>query len=109
MTTYFITRHMGAVDWAVSNKVMFDVHLTHLLSLDELQAGDTIIGTLPINIVAQINAVGVRYVHLSLQIPPHLRGVELSQEMLDECGASLEEFVVERRGTYPPNELLSHQ
>jgi len=32
--------------------------------------------------------------HLSLKIPPHLRGVELDIEQLKVCQATLEEFVV---------------
>lgn len=97
MTTYFITRHTGALDWAKLNGVHFDVHLEHLLNFDELNAGDVIIGTLPINIVADLNQMGVRYVHLSLNIPPHLRGVELTAEQLGECSASLEEFEVVKK------------
>lgn len=96
MTTYFVSRHAGAVQWAIINDISFDVHLEHLLSLDNLQKGDIVIGTLPINIVAQINALGVRYIHLSLQIPPHLRGVELGLEQLNDCHASLEEFFVKK-------------
>lgn len=98
MTTYFISRHVGAVEWATVNQIDFDVHLMHLLSLDELQSGDVVIGTLPINIIAQINALGVRYIHLSLEIPPQLRGVELTAAQLDECCASLEEFYVKKLG-----------
>lgn len=100
MTTYFISRHAGAIDWMSANCVPFDVHLEHLTSLDELKSGDVVIGTLPINIIAQINALGVRYVHLSLQIPPHLRGVELNAEQLSDCKASLEEFFVKKCGDF---------
>lgn len=96
MTTYFITRHQGALDWAKNNNVHFDVHLEHLLSLDELKSGDVIIGTLPINIVSQINDIGVDYVHLSLDIPPQLRGVELSAKDLEQCKASLQRFYVKK-------------
>lgn len=96
MTTYFITRHVGALDWAKANDVHFDVHLPHLLNVDELKSGDVIIGTLPINIISQINELGVRYIHLSLDIPPQLRGVELTVEQLNECQATLEEFYVKK-------------
>ena len=65
MTTYFITRHTGALQWAAAHDIHFDIHLEHLLSLDKLQAGDVIIGTLPINMIYQINQLGVRYLHLS--------------------------------------------
>lgn len=94
MTTYFITRHTGALDWAKANGIAFDVHLTHLSDFDQLHADDVIIGTLPINIVYELNQLGVRYVHLSLQIPSHLRGVELSADELNLCQATLQEFLV---------------
>lgn len=55
-----------------------------------------VIGTLPINIVAKINEMGVRYVHLSLSIPQDLRGVELTDDELNACQASLEEFWVSK-------------
>lgn len=94
MTTYFITRHPGALQWAISHHVAFDVHLEHLIALDTLESGDVVIGTLPINIVYRINAHGVRYLHLSLEIPPQLRGVELDVAQLKTCKATLEEFFV---------------
>lgn len=94
MTTYFVTRHPGALQWAATNQVAFDVHLSHLDDLSNLEMGDVVIGTLPINIVYQINQLGVRYIHLSLEIPPSLRGVELDIAQLNACKATLEEFVV---------------
>lgn len=94
MTTYFITRHHGALDWAKATNIDFDIHLTHLSDDILLNAGDIIIGTLPINIVYKINQMGVRYLHLSIEIPADLRGVELSHEQLLQCNASLQEFIV---------------
>lgn len=94
MTTYFVTRHQGAIDWAKASNVQFDVHLTHLGDDIVLKSGDTVIGTLPINIVYDINQLGVRYLHLSLDMPAHLRGLELNAEQLLACNASLQEFVV---------------
>lgn len=96
MTTYFVTRHAGALQWANANQVAFDAHLSHLDDLSFLQQGDVVIGTLPINIVYQINQLGVRYVHLALQIPPSLRGVELDADELNAYKATLEEFEVSK-------------
>jgi CRISPR-associated protein Csx16 len=39
---------------------------------------------------------GGRYLHLSLDRPPVLRGVEISAEQMRELGARLEEHRVER-------------
>lgn len=100
MTTYFVTRHTGAIDWAKATNLTFDVHLEHL-TLELLQTGDTVIGTLPINMVYTLGQMGVRYIHLSLQIPENLRGVELSLEQLTACQASLEEFVVHKIAPNP--------
>lgn len=96
MTTYFITRHPGALAWAKLNNLAYDIHTEHLVSLDQLKKGDTVIGTLPINMVYQLNQKSVRYVHLSLEIPANLRGVELSAEQLQQCQATLEEFWVSK-------------
>lgn len=94
MTTYFITRHLDSLTWAKDNHIHFDKHLTHLDTLDELKSGDTVIGTLPINMVYQINQLGVRYLHLSLNIPKDLRGMELNTEQLKACNITLEEYHV---------------
>lgn len=96
MTTYLITRHLGAVDWARKQGVYFDVHVTHLCSVDHFQKGDVVLGTLPVNMVYQLNCQGVHYMHLSMKIPEHLRGVELSAEQLGDCEAELLEFAVTR-------------
>lgn len=97
MTTYFITRHLGALEWAKKEGLQFDVHAEHLQSIAFLQTGDTVIGTLPINLVYQINKKGVHYVHLSLEIPAALRGVELTVEQLDSCKATLERYEVTKK------------
>jgi CRISPR-associated protein Csx16 len=93
-TTYLVTRHAGAVQWAAQTGLHYDVHLPHLLTLEQLCKGDIVIGTLPINMVCQLTQKGVRYMHLSLQIPSHLRGVELSAAQLEACHATLQEFQV---------------
>lgn len=95
MTTYFITRHVGAIDWAKATNLTFDIHLEHL-TLELLQSGDTVIGTLPINMVYQLGQLGVRYIHLSLQLPAHLRGIELGADELIQYQATFEEFIVQK-------------
>ena len=94
MTTYFISRHPGALEWAKQHHIHYDVHYPHLSRLDFLMEGDVVIGSLPINLVYILNLQGVRYQHLSLVIPQELRGVELSAQQLQQCQAKLEEFQV---------------
>lgn len=96
MVTYLVSRHMGAVEWMTHMGHHYDEHLTHLNNYDALQAGDTVVGSLPINIVADLNEMSVRYVHLSLYIPESLRGMELSAAQLSELDAKLEAYEVSR-------------
>lgn len=69
----------------------FDRHVTHL-EPTSVQAGDSVIGTLPVQLAAQICARGGRYHHLTLNMPAHARGQELSAQDLETLGASLEAF-----------------
>lgn len=95
MTTYFISRHPGAVQWAREQGVPVDKQLAHL-DIGDIHTGDIVIGSLPVNLVAQLNRKGARYLHLSLNLSPEWRGLELSVEQMRQCQARLEEFRVER-------------
>ncbi len=94
MTTYFVTRHPGAVDWAARQGLAVDAVITHL-NPEEVQAGDVVIGTLPIHLAAEVCARGGRYFNLSLDLPPEARGRELNADDLERYGARLEEFRIE--------------
>ena len=93
MTTYLITRHPGAVEWVLRQGVSADAVLTHL-DPSRIQAGDTVIGTLPVHLAAAVCARGAKFVSLTLDLPPALRGRELKVDDLEACGARLEAFVV---------------
>lgn len=60
-----------------------------------MEVGDTVIGSLPVNLVALICARGARYQHLTLDLPPSLRGQELSCDDLTHLQARLQAFRVE--------------
>lgn len=94
MTTYFVSRHLGAVQWAARQNLQVD-HLVSHLDPHIIQAGDTVIGSLPINLAAQICAIGARYLHLSLEVPAELRGCELSADQLEQLGARLQQFNIQ--------------
>lgn len=87
--TWFVTRHAGAIEWAERQGLEVD-HQTDHLQVDEVDAGDTVIGTLPVHLAAQVCARGARYLHLSLDLPSKLRGRELSADDLECFGARLE-------------------
>lgn len=93
MTTYFVTRHPGALDWATGEGLAVEVMVTHL-DPETIQPGDTVIGTLPIHLAAQVCQRGGRYLHLSLEIPPEQRGRELTAADLRQFGARLEAYRV---------------
>ncbi len=98
MTTLLISRHPSAIAW-VKSKVMVDKVLTHLTDDDiaKLTADDTVIGTLPIHLAAAVCEQGATFVYLSLDTPPELRGAELSIEQMDNLGARLEGYHVEKQ------------
>ena len=92
MTTWFVTRHPGAVAWAQRRGLAVDRQLAHLAP-EQIAPGDTVIGTLPVNLVARVCARGGRYLHLSLDLPAEARGRELSADELERYGARLEAYV----------------
>ncbi|BBD76984.1 CRISPR-associated protein Csx16 [Hydrogenophilus thermoluteolus] len=90
-TIWFVSRHPGAVAWAARQGLKVDRQVAHL-DPDEVQAGDTVIGTLPVHLAAQVCARKARYLHLSLDLPPEARGLELSADDLERYGARLEAY-----------------
>jgi CRISPR-associated protein Csx16 len=94
MTTLLITRHPGAVEWAARQGLRIDRQLAHLDPAD-IQPGDVVIGTLPVNLAAEVCARGGRYFNLSLDLPRAVRGTELSADDLDRYGARLEGYSVQ--------------
>jgi CRISPR-associated protein Csx16 len=57
MSTWFITRHPGAIAWAMRQGLAVDRQLPHL-DPEQIAPGDTVIGTLPVNLVARVCARG---------------------------------------------------
>lgn len=94
MTTWFVSRHPGAMDWMRENGPTFDLHVPHL-DPSEVKAGDRVIGTLPIHLAAQVCARGAAYLHLSLHVPQSARGQELSAQDLSRLGATLQQFLIQ--------------
>ena len=91
MTTWFVSRHPGATEWARRQGLHVDEYLTHL-DPARIRAGDTVIGSLPVNLAARVCAAGARYLHISLELPANLRGRELSAEVLTAVGATLRAY-----------------
>jgi len=95
MTTYFISRHAGAVAWAESEGFQVDQQLAHF-DVAIIQQGDVVLGTLPINLVAEVNLRGGTYFHLTLELSAEARGKELSAADMQAYGARLEAYAAQK-------------
>lgn len=93
MTTYFVTRHGGARDWATAEGIQVDEQIDHL-DTGDIRPGDVVIGSLPVNLAAEVCVRGGHYLHLSLDLPTELRGRELTAEQMRACDARVEEFSI---------------
>lgn len=94
MATWFVTRHPGALEWAKRQGFSVD-HICEHFDTKVLNAGDTVMGTLPLHIAAQVCARGAQFYNLSLDLPAEMRGRELSAEDLISVGARLERYEVQ--------------
>lgn len=101
MTTWFITRHPGARDWAETQGLHIDRHAIHLDTAD-VAPGDTVIGSLPVHLAAEVCQRGARYLNLSLDLPAHARGRELSADELQRYQARLEAFTILKESESQP-------
>ena len=101
MTTYFISRHPGAIEWAARQKIPVDQRLAHL-NPATIKAGDTVIGSLPVNLAAKVCAAGAAYWHLSLELPAEMRGRELTAEQMELLDARVDLFEVTLPKLYKP-------
>jgi len=91
--TLIVTRHSGAVAWLEQKGFRGEV-ITHL-SPEQVSKGDTIVGVLPVHIVAELKEKGAQVFIIVLpQVPSEMRGHELSPEQMDEFGARLLEVEV---------------
>ncbi len=93
MTVYCVSRHPGAIEWLHAQEVHVDVVLAHIEELD-IRAGDTVIGTLPLALAAEICAAGAIVLAICMDVPAEARGRELSAEDMRRFGARLCRFLV---------------
>ncbi|ADP71124.1 CRISPR-associated protein, VVA1548 family [Rhodomicrobium vannielii ATCC 17100] len=94
MATYFVTRHEGAIDWALRKGI--EAQLVTHLDPSKIEKGDVVLGTLPVQIIAQINERGARYLHLEMSLPADQRGIALTADDMERLGAQLIEYEARR-------------
>lgn len=94
MTITLVTRHPGAVEWVARQGVAVDAQLPHLDPAC-VQPGDIVIGTLPVNLAAEVCSRGGQFWYLSLDLPEVARGRELTADELEAFGARLEKYSVQ--------------
>lgn len=94
--TYIVSRHPGAVDWVRQRLSANDQPrvVDHVDDSMAFSPGDQVCGVLPMALAARICMQGARPLVIDLQVPPELRGRELSHAQLDALGASLVEYEV---------------
>lgn len=98
MSTYFVTRHPGAIEWLhrhfcrgqSAGEPRMVVHLDDVA----FQPGDKVVGVLPLSAAAAICAQGAEVHVLTYDTPLHLRGRELSADELEALGARLVRYEV---------------
>jgi len=102
LTTTFVSRHQGAIDWAREEGLLEeDSRIAADYDPETAQPGEIVIGTLPAQLAARICERGGRYQHLTLDLSPDLRGKELSAAEMRACNARVEEFFIQRASAMP--------
>lgn len=95
MTTWFVTRHPGAVEWTLRRSVRVARQTAHP-EIEQVRTGDPVIGTLPVHLAAEVRRRGARFSNLTLEVPAEARQRKLPDEKLEVCGVRLEKYRVER-------------
>jgi putative CRISPR-associated protein (TIGR02620 family) len=86
-----VTRHAGLVAWLAARGITGDV-ISHVTSPDQV-SGRVVYGVLPLHLAAEAEEVVV--VDMP-RLPAELRGVDLTPEQMEEAGATLARYRVER-------------
>jgi len=95
MTTILVSRHPAAAEWIRRKGYAVDSMVAHL-DPAVVRSGDTVIGTLPVNLAAEVCARGAVYLHLTLDLPPTARGLELSTQDMERYGARIERHIIHK-------------
>lgn len=95
MTTYFITRHRGALKWKEHQAI--EAVVADHLDPRSLSRGDIVIGNVPFHVAAEVCARGARFFSIDLDVEPGQRGRALSLKAMLTANARLVEYQVTRK------------
>ena len=96
MTTWCVSRHPGAAEWARRHGGLpDDARIVQELDPRSIAAGDCVIGNLPAHLAAIVCERGARYEHIKLDLSLEQRGTELTADELERSGAMLSPYHVE--------------
>lgn len=93
MSTILVSRHQAVKEWINQQGIHIDQHQPHF-EIGQAKAGDTVIGNLPIGMVAQLNKDNIKYLHMEMTIPFSHRGKELSLDEMNQFNAKLVSYQV---------------
>ena len=93
MTRWFVSRHPGAIAWAVRNKVQIDRWVEHL-DPELVHKGDVVMGTLPVHLAAKVCQYGATFYFLEMHLSQQQRGSELTLHEMEQAQCSLLPYMV---------------
>lgn len=96
MTTYFVSRHTGAIEWIKQQPQWQIDEFTPHLNTAQIQAGDVVLGTLPLHLAAEVCGRGAKFYFLMLPQELVERGNEHSVVAMSAAGATLQRFEVKK-------------
>jgi CRISPR-associated protein Csx16 len=99
MAHYFISRHIGAVQWFKQQGIEIKQYYPHCSDISIFKKDDVVYGNLPIHLVGILTKHGARYFNLVLDVPSQLRGKELSGADFEKCNPRFIEYKVFAKNT----------
>jgi CRISPR-associated protein Csx16 len=93
MTTWFISRHTAAIEWVRLQSFSVDRWVSHL-DPALIEAGDVVIGTLPMHLAEAVCKRGATFYFLLLPLQQEQRGQELALDDMLAAGCSVQRYLV---------------
>ncbi len=93
MSVWFVSRHLGAMEWIQQQNIHIDNWVAHL-DVNDVAPNDTVIGVMTLAMAAALCKKNVKCLALTYNTPEHLRGIELNADMLNHLDCKMIEYVV---------------